>query len=84
MTGSAVSGFVRLFFGYFERINHYIDIRLITVKDVSSLDYWLEQVASPRFVKYPVFNDFIKNYGYSGLVDLMNKFGIRYRKKHVT
>lgn len=30
------------FFGYLERINHYIDIGLITAKDVSSLEYWLK------------------------------------------
>ena len=72
------------FFGYLERINHYIDIGLITAKDVSSLDYWLRQIASPRFAKTPVFHDFIQAYGYAGVVDLMKKYRITYGQEHST
>jgi len=66
------------FFGYLERINHYIDIGLITAKDVSSIEYWLKQIASPRFVRTPVFHDFIQFYGYGGVIQLMKKYGIKY------
>jgi hypothetical protein len=66
------------FFGYLERINHYINIGLITVKDVSSIDYWLRQIASPRFVKTSIFTDYLQAYDYSGVLELMNKFGIKH------
>ena len=67
------------FFSYLERINHYIDIGLITAKDVSSLEYWLQQIASPRFAKTPVFRGFIQAYGYGGVLDLMKKYGITHQ-----
>jgi hypothetical protein len=66
------------FFGYLGRINHYIDIELITAKDVSSIEYWLKQIASPRFERTLVFHDFIQFYGYVGVIDLMKKYGIKY------
>jgi hypothetical protein len=66
------------FFGYLERINHYIDIGLIAVKDVSSIEYWLKQIPSPRFVRTPIFHNFIQFYGYEGVIALMNKYGIKY------
>lgn len=68
------------FFDYLERVNHYISIRLITCKEVQSLAYWLEQLASPRFVENSVFMDFIREYEYSGVLELMDKFGIDYSK----
>jgi hypothetical protein len=68
-------------FSYLERINHYITIRLITVDDVASLEYWLRQLADPRFVETPVFVDFLERYEYSGVFELMHKFNIEYRKE---
>lgn len=70
------------FFGYLERINHYIVIGLITAKDVSGLEYWLQQIASPRFTGTPVFHDFIQAYGYTGVLDLMKKYEINYQQEH--
>jgi hypothetical protein len=67
------------FFDYLERINHYITINLISTKDVSSLDYWLEQIASPRFLdesKKNIFLGFISRYDYDGVIELMKKFQI--------
>ena len=64
------------FFHYLERINHYITIRLITINDVVSLEYWLRQLAFPRFVEVPVFIDFLQTYEYSGVFELMHKFKI--------
>lgn len=69
------------FFSYLERVNHYISIRLITVNDVSSLEYWLKQLASPRFVDQPVFIDFLRAYDYTEVFDLMTRFNIDYRSK---
>ena len=68
------------FFSYLERVNHYINIRLIDTHDVASLIYWVEQVSSPRFVTEPVFIDFIKQYGYVGVIELMEKFHIKQSK----
>jgi hypothetical protein len=70
------------FFGYLERINHYIDIGLITAGDVSSLRYWLRQIASPRFAKNPIFHSFIQAYGYAGVIALTKKYGIEYPQEH--
>jgi len=67
------------FFNYLERLNHCIGIKLITVKDVASLKYWLQQIAAPRFGDKPVFIDFIRAYGYLGVLELMNKFGVEYK-----
>ena len=67
------------FFNYLENINHSISINLISQKDVESLRYWLKQIASPRFVeqnKKSLFMDFIKEYEYSGVLELMRHFGI--------
>ncbi len=65
------------FFSYLERVDHYISIQLIDVNDVSSLSYWTEQIASPRFVRQPVFMDFLEAYEYDGVLKLMNKFNLR-------
>jgi len=68
------------FFAYLERINHYLDIGLFSKKDVSSLKYWLEQVAEPRYVQedkqYAFFRDFLEKYGYSGVLELMHRFRV--------
>ena len=69
------------FFGYLERIDHYINIGLIAARDVSSIEYWLRQIASPRFTKTPVFREFIRAYGYAGVEDLMKKYGITYTQE---
>ena len=67
------------FFNYFERINHYISIRLIAEKDVASLKYWLEQVSAPRFLpedQKTLFMRFLKRYEYRGVLELMRRFGV--------
>ncbi len=68
------------FFNYFERIDHYISIGLITVKDVSNLEYWLRQIATPRFTEKNIFEKFIKAYEYTGVLSLMNRFNVAFRK----
>ncbi len=67
-------------FNYFERIDHYITIRLIITKDVASLEYWLRQIAAPRFSKNNVFEKFIEAYEYTGVLSLMSKYDITFRK----
>ncbi|MHA2313442.1 MAG: hypothetical protein ACXADF_18335 [Candidatus Thorarchaeota archaeon] len=68
------------FFTYLERINHFIDIKLISVDDVRSLEYLLKEVLSPRFAhkgQEDLFHDFLKRYEYDGVFELMKKFNIR-------
>lgn len=62
------------FFGYLERVNHYISINLIDIRDLRSLSYWLDQIKQPRFVKEPVFMKFIEAYEYGGVVELIDRF----------
>ena len=62
------------FFSYLERVNHYINIHLIETHDVTSLIYWVEQISNPRFVTEPVFINFIKQYDYAGVIELIEKF----------
>jgi hypothetical protein len=65
------------FFDYLERINHYISIRLISEKDVSSLSYWLRQIACPRFLpseESSLFVRFVERYGYDGVTQMMQRF----------
>jgi hypothetical protein len=67
------------FFAYLERIDHFISIRLIDQEHVSSLEYWLEEVAKSRFSKSPVFVNFLERYGYDGVLKLMDRFQIQYQ-----
>lgn len=69
------------FFGHLESINHYISIKLFTIKDVSSLEYWLMQISNPRFVEEKdklIFINFIKAYKYLGVLALMDRFKMPY------
>lgn len=65
------------FFAYMELINHFIKIKLISINDVWQLRYWVEQIAKPRFAGEPVFDKFLKYYGYSGVIELIGKFKIK-------
>ena len=67
------------FFTYLERVNHYIEINLFTVDDVSSLRYWLGRIASPPHApkgRPDPFRGFVEGYGYTGVVELMKRFSI--------
>lgn len=66
-------------FGYLERIEHFIRIGLINAEDVASLDYWLRQIAAPRFAPAAercAIMDFVEAYGYRGVIALMERFGV--------
>lgn len=62
------------FFAYLERVNHYVRIGLIDIRDLQSLDYWITQIREPRFASEPVFIRFIEAYEYSGVLELMDRF----------
>jgi hypothetical protein len=67
------------FFDYLERINHYIAIKLIFERDVSSLKWWLEQIAAPRFApsdQRGMFLAFIRRYEYDGVLEMMGRFKV--------
>ena len=67
------------FFEYLERIEHYLSIGLFSVSDVSSLKYWLDALADPRFLEGPekeVFFDFLRRYDFDGVMALMRRFGV--------
>jgi hypothetical protein len=69
-------------FGYCERINHYISIKLISIHDVSSLLYWLQQISKPRFMPEPekyqwLFIDYLQRYEYRGVIELIQRFNIK-------
>ncbi len=68
------------FFAYLEEVNHSINIGLIDREQVSSIRYWLEQIAAPRFANESPFHGFITHYGYSGVQELMTKLGVHFRK----
>ena len=63
-------------FSYFDEINHYVDIKLVTSTQVASLRYWLEQIAAPRFGQGVNFGPYLSRYGYAGTVELMKKLGV--------
>jgi hypothetical protein len=63
-------------FTYFDEVNHYVEIKLITVKQISSLKYWLEQVAHPRFGGDVNFAAFLRDYGYPGTTALMARLKV--------
>lgn len=69
------------FFDFLASVNHSISIKLIPVRDVKSLRYWLEQIAEPRFVldeeKPLVFLPYLEKYGYEGVLELMKRFKVR-------
>jgi hypothetical protein len=65
------------YFGYLESINHYVSVKLISVRDVASLAYWLEQLDKPRFLpdeQQSLFRDFIARYHYEGVRELTRRF----------
>ena len=69
------------FFTYLERINHFISIELIDIAHVLNIEYWLEQIAQPRFTKSPVFMEFIRTYDYSDVLELMERFEIKFENE---
>jgi hypothetical protein len=69
------------FFDYLSSIDHYINIGLVSVKDVLPLHYWLKQISEPRFTED---KKFLRNYSrhYEFDVDeLLAKFE-QYRAHH--
>jgi len=70
------------FFNYLEDINHFINIGLVSIRDVESLKYWVKEIAMPRFAEEmdrpqrSIFGDFLESYRYIGVFDLMKKFRI--------
>jgi hypothetical protein len=84
MTLEAEGGFYRFpqvyyrdcfdrFFEYLSNINHYIDIGLFTVKDITPLKYWLDQIEKPRFTSDYFLIRFIISYEYKGVLRLAEK-----------
>jgi hypothetical protein len=67
------------FFEYLESINHDISIGLITVDDVGSIKYWLQQLAVPQYVESNIFIDFLRYYNYNSVIELMGRFQINNR-----
>lgn len=63
-------------FSYFDEVNHYVEIKLVTTRQIGSLRYWLVQVASPRFGREVNFAPFLRDYGYPGTIALMKKLGV--------
>jgi hypothetical protein len=63
-------------FTYFDEVNHYVEIELVTIEQIGSLEYWLLQVASPRFGPEVNFAPFLRDYGYPGTIALMKKLGV--------
>jgi hypothetical protein len=65
-------------FAYLDRLNHYVEINLVDTKDLSILSYYLEQIARPRFTDHrPIFDDFIKSFGYDGVLRLRKRLVVR-------
>lgn len=67
------------FFAYLERIEHYLSIGLIERRDVRALKYWLRELAVPRFGPHDrdsVYLKFLDGYGYTGVLQLMQRFGV--------
>jgi hypothetical protein len=64
------------FFTYLEQTNNIVDINLVSLNQVASLKYWVQQVAKPRFGPPVEFGPFIDYYGYIGVRQLMRKFEV--------
>jgi hypothetical protein len=73
------------FFIYLVRINHYVDINLISVDDISILKYWLQQIDRPEMAdKKPIFHGYIRKFGFAGVNNLSRKLGVSYYSEHLT
>lgn len=70
------------YFEYLERVNHYLEVGLFSLRDVSSLEYWLQEIANPRNAppdqRAGCFRDFVRHYEYDGVEELMKRFGISF------
>ena len=65
------------FFTYLVSIDHYIDIDLVSKRDISILKYWLEKLSHPPFAdRRPIFDGYIKYFSYYGVDKLIVRFGI--------
>jgi len=64
-------------FTYLDRLNHYVEIKLVNAKDLRILRYYLQEVVSPRLADHqPIFNDFIEEFGYEGVFRLCKKLRV--------
>jgi len=64
-------------FTYLDRLNHYVEIKLINAEDLRVLRYYLQEVVSPRLADHqPIFNDFIEEFGYEGVFRLCKKLRV--------
>ena len=64
---------------YLQSLNHYVTIGLIDLRDISTIKYWLRELARPRFASTrdeQMFLDFIKVFAYPGVFKLMDRFGV--------
>jgi hypothetical protein len=65
------------FFTYLDMLNHYVDIKIISVDDLSILKYWLEQINRPELAaRKPIFQGFIRRFGFEGVTALSRKLGV--------
>ena len=64
---------------YLQSLNHYVSIGLIDLRDITTVQYWLRQLAHPRFAnkgEEEMFLRFIKFFEYPGVIELMDRFKI--------
>lgn len=64
------------FFAYLEDIEHYLEVGLISKRQVKPLRYWLKEIADSRFSYKPIFHDYLSYYGFDGVFRLLNRFQI--------
>jgi hypothetical protein len=64
-------------FTYLVLLNHYVEIGLVSKKDIFILKYWLEQITgSPLADHKPIFEGYIESFGYRGVNELSRKLGV--------
>lgn len=63
------------FFDYLEQIEHHLEIKLYTLKDISPLGYYLKALNDCHFcLDKQFFSKYLKAYGYEGVIKLKDRF----------
>ncbi len=61
------------YFDFLERIDHYIDIGLFGIHEISALCYWVELVDRPKYITAERMHGYLERYGFDGVFSLIRR-----------
>lgn len=62
-------------FTFLHLMNHYVSVDLIRIEDVRPVEYWTDQIFGSELTnKKDLFTPYLKKFGYSGVIQLDQRF----------